>query len=362
MAKMRMLIMSNNQISGTITKGLQNMPSLQVLDFGSNNLSGSLPSGLGQLQQLELLYLDNNNFHGRLPSELQDLKELNQFIVGANDMTGPVPPLLFATQSINISNNRFDGSIDLPMNFPHFCSLDHVIFDLSENQLGGIFPWHKIQPPCAYYFNIAGNNFQGAIHSTSNSRGTEMLEINEFFNISGNRFTGRLPSLVTSEAHRTHSVIDLSDNDFEGATQGDTLEQLVDVDCLAMNDLQVLGTLPESVVKQNATLVSLSLRNASLHGTIPTTYGALTMLALLDLSNNNLVGSIPAGLEDLLLRRTLNGTDLSCNLAGTTYILPAQLQHKFCPLIILPSHYLSSPHSYQVTVSAVLPNSTFCAT
>lgn len=50
--KLKYMDFEDNQISGNIPNGIQNLVSLEVLKYGNNLLTGSLPSSIGKLQNL----------------------------------------------------------------------------------------------------------------------------------------------------------------------------------------------------------------------------------------------------------------------------------------------------------------------
>lgn len=62
--------------------------------LSNNNLTGHLPDGLEQLTRLEFLMLGNNNIKGNIPESLAKLKKLKQVELFQNKMSGEIPQVI----------------------------------------------------------------------------------------------------------------------------------------------------------------------------------------------------------------------------------------------------------------------------
>ncbi len=67
------IILSNNNLSGTIPSSIVDFPNLIILRLYSNQLSGSILSVLGNLSNLTDLQLNSNQLSGTIPPELGNL-------------------------------------------------------------------------------------------------------------------------------------------------------------------------------------------------------------------------------------------------------------------------------------------------
>ena len=82
------LILSSNNLTGSIPSELGDLASLRELDLYRNRLTGSIPSELGKLANLERLHLLTNQLTGPIPSELGNLANLQWLNLSANQLTG----------------------------------------------------------------------------------------------------------------------------------------------------------------------------------------------------------------------------------------------------------------------------------
>ncbi|XWS36988.1 hypothetical protein CRYUN_Cryun19dG0004700 [Craigia yunnanensis] len=88
---LRFLNLSNNHLTGMISKNIGNMRLLESIDLSGNQISGEIPSSMSALTFLSYLNLSNNNLTGKIPSSTQ-LESFNVSSYDGNDLCGP--PLL----------------------------------------------------------------------------------------------------------------------------------------------------------------------------------------------------------------------------------------------------------------------------
>ncbi|KNA10616.1 hypothetical protein SOVF_142460 isoform A [Spinacia oleracea] len=106
------LVVSWNNLSGTIPPSIFNLSSLQELAISYNQLQGSIPSNIAfTLPQLQTLYINNNNFSGPLPISLTNLTTLQAIELNNNNFTGSIPAHL--GQLYNLQWLKFSADFGL---------------------------------------------------------------------------------------------------------------------------------------------------------------------------------------------------------------------------------------------------------
>lgn len=109
------------------------------LELRNNNLQGPIPPEIGILQRLSFLVLDANRLSGAIPPEIGQLQNLGSLYLGENQLSGAIPPeigQLLNLTFLNLGNNRLSGAI--PPEIGHLHNL--TILSLGNNQLSGAIP------------------------------------------------------------------------------------------------------------------------------------------------------------------------------------------------------------------------------
>eukprot|EP01018_Ginkgo_biloba_P022286 Gb_13843 [translate_table: standard] len=83
--------LSENMLSGKISKLMIGQKKLRFLDVSSNSLSGSIPSFIGQLKSIVHLDLSNNSLKGKIPREMLNLKNLKHLNLSYNYLCKEIP-------------------------------------------------------------------------------------------------------------------------------------------------------------------------------------------------------------------------------------------------------------------------------
>ncbi|XP_057954099.1 receptor-like protein 2 [Malania oleifera] len=420
-ATLQEIILPSNKLSGPIGRGIVHLTNLSVLDLHDNKLSGVLPRDIGKLSKLEKLVLYINNLSGTMPASLMDctmpaslmdcthLRELNlgfnilqgdvsilnfskllrlsMLDLGDNYFTGKIPKSLYSCQSLTAVrlayNTHMEGEI-----IPDILSLQSLsTLSLSTNRLTNISGAIKILMGCknlnvlilaknfvdevmpdGHDHNrlVASGGFQNLRLLSQSDCGltgqvpswlSELMKL-KVLDLSGNQLTGSIPNWLGTLP--TLFYINLADNLLEGEFSQElcrlpalTSHQAMDnasfqlsvygahnlsepskahdkqynrpsnmpsIIDLSNNNLR--GYIPAQI-GQLRLLQGVSLRNNNFFGRIPDQMSNLCNLERLDLSNNHLSGKIPQSLRNLNSLAELN---VSYNNLGGPIPLGTQLQ------------------------------------
>nr|GMC69037.1 LRR receptor-like serine/threonine-protein kinase GSO2 [Ipomoea batatas] len=273
------------------------VPKFQLEIFTMSNCIGllKLPAFLHYQHNLQFFEISKNNLEGEFPNWLlQNNTKLNYFLMNFNAFTGvfKLPSHRNAKMMIiGVSNNKLCGEI--------------------PNNLSSIFP--NVQA-----LNLSYNLFEGQIPSDLGK-----LEQLYFLDLSNNSLTGEIPKELLIGCSSL-SMLKLSNNKLEG----EIVQEFVHLDSLMYLHLDgnnFTGTIKDSLL--NIDLVSLDISDNKFSGNIPRWMGHMISLRQLSLSKNHLEGPIPIELCSL---EFLSILDLSeNNLTGSipSCLNPSSIKH-----------------------------------
>ncbi|KAM0836967.1 hypothetical protein ACQ4PT_061978 [Festuca glaucescens] len=281
---LRTLDLSFNNLSGKIPSSVGNSSSLVELLLAANHLQGSIPWSLSKIRHLKELDLSYNNLSGAVPGEIPEdvghtLPNIQTFIVQGNKFQGRIPTSManaIHLQEINLRDNEFHGIV------PYFGSLPNLTnLDLGMNQLeAGDWTFLHSLASCRKLVKIHldANNLQGELPKSIGNLPKSL----EFLLLTANKITGTIPHEIGN---------------------------LTNLTLLYMEHNLLTGTLPDSLGNLSKLFV-LSLSQNKLSRQIPPSIGHLGQLSELYLQQNYLSGPIPVDLAQCTKLHTLN---LSCN-------------------------------------------------
>ncbi|XP_054780868.1 receptor-like protein kinase isoform X4 [Prosopis cineraria] len=354
---LKKLHLYSNQLVGTIPQELGGLSKLEDLELYSNHLTGEIPLTIWKIQSLEHILLHNNSLFGKLPSEMTELKHLKNISLFDNQFSGSIPQNLGINSSLvklDLMNNKFTGNIppnlcfgkqlhllnlglnqlqgSIPHDLGRCATLGRLV--LNKNNLSGPFPEFEGNQNLGY-LDISRNNINGTIPSSLGNCTNLTALI-----MSTNNITGFIPSKLGNLVNL--QVLNLAHNSLEGPLPHQlsycTKMETFDVGFNFLN-----GSFPSSmrswtgltklILRENRfsrdiptflseydQLLELQLGGNMFGGKIPTSMGSLqNLLYELNLSANKLTGEIPLEIGKL---QKLQSLDISLNnLTGSLHVL-----------------------------------------
>lgn len=334
---LKVLSLSRNKFSGSISPQLALTSGLERLNLSHNSLSGRIPNSLVNMSSIRFLDLSYNSFSGPVPDNLfQNCLSLRHLSLAGNMLEGPIPstlPRCSSLNSLNLSNNRFSGNPDFASGI---WSLNRLrVLDLSNNALSGPVPEGIAAIHNLKELLLQGNHFSGPVpadtglcpHLSRLDFGNNLFggalpaslqRLNSLtsFSVRNNMFTGDFPPWIGNMSSLEY--IDFSSNGFAGSLPS-SMGNLKSLYHLSLSDNKLSGNIPVSLVYCTELSV-IHLRGNSFDGSIPVSLFDLG-LEEIDFSSNWLLGPIPRGSSRLF--ESLRTLDLSRNnLTGT---IPAEM-------------------------------------
>jgi Leucine-rich repeat (LRR) protein len=326
MSKLLGLYLNKNALTGSIPSSLGNLSQLQLLYLNENGLTGTIPSSLGNLSALQQLYLYSNQLTGTVPSRVGNLSELREVYISANELTGSVPMGLGGMaflQSLYINSNLFTGC---------FISIGLAIIELrlNDNFLSGPVPSKFCECVELQELSAHNNLFSGSLPpACSDDSYLHLVNLQ----LSNNFISGSLPMGLLREQLQ---VLYLDKNYFSGSISNDWFQRSHNLTTLVMAGNCLSGTIPVSICSSSVySLIALDGLHGSshcerrlfswdsksgvivkhgIHGSIPNCLFSKPMLQTLQLSGNELTGTIPEILHVNLSRLVLSNNRLQGSL------------------------------------------------
>tara|TARA_Y100001960_G_C14781529_1_gene887139 strand:- start:3161 stop:5377 length:2217 start_codon:yes stop_codon:yes gene_type:complete len=341
------LNLKNNQLSGSLPSGLDNLMDIEQVNLSYNYISGPIPPEMGNMTSLIILELENNELNGVLPPELGNLANMSCLWLSGNNLRGQIPEELCNIDvcglECNNSNYVFSGNNfcpPYPECFTEMNTAENTI-NIVNNQMCNLYPncpdgyTAFANPPpinngdihdgyCFYQDDL--DVLQDIIDSNNSLKNLSPLELGEQtwyirdWNNSGaleNFHHGRLGSLDISDLPITNfpqSIVNLDKLEYlyfsntQISSIPSSIGYLTELERIYAIGGQLAGTLP-SELGNLENLEQLRLQDNQLTGQIPPELGNLTNLTFLWLQNNQLTGSVPFELGNT----NLHWLDLSKN-------------------------------------------------
>jgi len=288
------------------------LPDLTLIFLNSCGLQNTMPllehSNLTSLQTLDL---NSNPFNTslRAKSWVWDLPSLQELDLGGCGIHGPIPDAvgnLTSLEALYLDENNFSGTVPLALKKLKklgYLTLynDYISMDVTELL-------HLLSSDELEFLHFGNNNLTGSLPARL-GHFSNLVRLN----LNNNKLSGEIPVGIRELKHLTG--LWLNSNDLHGTITEDHF--LFDGSKLSLLDIssnQLVGTIPTLPHE----LIYLDLSRNSLSGALPSHLGA-PMLRALYLFSNSFSGTIPCSLLQLseliyldLSKNLLNGTLPSC--------------------------------------------------
>ncbi|KAK2368167.1 putative leucine-rich repeat receptor serine/threonine-protein kinase [Trifolium repens] len=256
----RLSIVENNVTCNCSVAGA-NFCHVVSITLKGQNLPGTLPPELNRLHYLQFIDLSRNYLNGTIPKEWGSMTNL---------------------LNISLPSNRLTGSI--PVEIANISTL--IQLDLTANRISNNIPRELGDLTQIRALRLSSNNFTGELPATL-AKLTTLLD----FQISDNNFSGKIPDFIQNWTNINSLSIQGSGLSGPIPSEISLLRNITDV---RISDLNGFEYAPLPQFNNMPLLKNLILRNCKINGTLHDYLGTIATLKHLDLSFNNISGTIPS--------------------------------------------------------------------
>ncbi|XP_068645880.1 LRR receptor-like serine/threonine-protein kinase RPK2 [Aristolochia californica] len=290
------LATNDSSLVGTLSQAIANLTELRNLSLPYNAFFGEIPVQIGKLLFLEILELQGNNFSGRIPDQISDVSSLIVLDLAYNSLSGLIPEDLVGLSRIkfiDLSHNQLSGGIKVN----RFSCQSLTYLRLSDNFLVGKIPPDIGNCSSLRSLLLNGNILEGRI-PVEIGRLSEL----QILDVSRNSLTDRIPKQL-GNCMKLSVMILTNIVSFQNKEFGDSIASGEEFNAF-------VGEIPREIFSL-PNLEILWAPRANLNGHLPYDWNNLCRLRVLNLAQNyRIIGQIP---ERLGMCRNLSILDLSSN-------------------------------------------------
>ncbi|KAK7267363.1 hypothetical protein RIF29_20033 [Crotalaria pallida] len=291
--------MSNNSFSGSISPLLCDhnkmlngkSNNLKYLDISNNRLTGGLTDCWNNWKSLVHINLGSNNLTGGIPQSMGLLSNLTSLHLHENSLFGEISPSLKNCHSLLVFNVRENK---LSGNIPNWIAQGAKILQLRSNQFSGNIPPQICQMSSLIILDFGNNRISGHLPNCLN-------------NITAMVFNNATLSKLSFCYQLDNTYFFIKDS-LELVTKGQGSHYKENLHFMSLVDLssnELSGTIPPQMFSLVG-LHSLNLSHNKLTGGMPKEIGKMKNLESLDFSANKLSGEIPQSMSSLSFLSYLN--------------------------------------------------------
>ncbi|XP_019051738.1 PREDICTED: putative receptor-like protein kinase At3g47110 [Nelumbo nucifera] len=314
---LRSIELGDNKFHGAIPQEVGRLLRLRYINLSHANFEGEIPSNLTNCYNLKVLDLSRNNLTGKIPFELDSLSKLSALILIANHLTGKISPSfgnLSSLQALYLVDNSLEGSI--PKDLGRLTRLSNLYVGANElsvdigltmpklkllifgaNNFTGSIPVSLFNISGLKFLDLAENNFSGSV-PLNIGRLQNLRSLYLFYNQFGTGQAHDLAFLTELTNCSNQEILQLQNNNFGGSLPKVIANLSTQLTILALGQNQLFGSLP-SGIGNLMNLTGLSMETNLLGGSIPTAIGKLQKLQSLFMGGNRFSGEIPYSLGNI---------------------------------------------------------------
>lgn len=289
------IILSENNVYGSLPRELVAFKSLLTLDLSMNELRETIPYHMGDMYHLQFLYLQQNQLTGTLSTRLGQMYGLKEFYVSDNNLIGTIPiefNRLYHIKTLALDQNDFTGNI------PDLSGCKELVnLFVHDNKLGGFFPYEVSLLTSLYELHMSNNKFTGTIPGELGSS-TNLISLK----VDNNQIHGEIPDYLFRNMNNLKEFY--CNNNLLTGNIPTSLSSLKQVHTFALNYNKLISFIPPEIGNMTS-LVKLHLYDNMLTGPIPTSIGGLGAIEELWLNDNSLSGPLPNEIGNLHRIETL---------------------------------------------------------